>query len=176
MWLSRAAVSSRCELAAGDGGVAVAGPGRARPAGSHRRGEPLHPQRDGLVLPVGGVSGSGGVSADAGGPAPRRHHPALWLPSPHPIQAAEGRCGPGGRGWAGGWEWLWSGREQEVDLLLVALQINSRLKQQLKISDDLVVHHWQTDAADGSTQQLINRCVSAFCLQRALSVSSPVYF
>lgn len=39
-------------------------------------------------------------------------------------------------------------------------QINSRLKQQLKISVDLVVHHWQTDTADGSTQQLLNRMVS----------------
>lgn len=68
------------------------------------------------------------------------------------------------------------GSEQETDLLLVALQINSSLKQQLKISDDLVVHHWQTDAADGSTQQLINRCVSACGLQRALSVRSSVYF
>lgn len=41
------------------------------------------------------------------------------------------------------------------------LQINSGLKQQLNIPDDLVVHHWQTDAAECSTQQLINRCVSA---------------
>lgn len=138
----------------------MAGPGCARPAGLHRCRESLHPQRDGPVFPVGGVSGFGGVSAVSGGSAPRRHHPALWFPSPHPIKAASGRCGSGGGGGGG----LGRGHcsEQESNLLLMLLQINSRLKQQLNIPDDLVVHHWQTDAAEASTQQLINRCVFIF--------------
>lgn len=176
--MTTAAVSSRCDLAAGDGGVAVAGPGRAGPTKWHRRGEPLRPHRDGPVLPVGGVSGPGGVSAVAGGPAPRRHRPALRLPRPHPVQAAAGCSGPGGRSYRALGGDL--GSEQEVDsllLLLLLLQINSRLKQQLKISVDLVVHHWQTDTADGSTQQLLNRCVCVCvaCRGRFQSYSIKVW-
>lgn len=76
----------------------MAGPGCSRPAGLHRRGESLHPQLDGPVFPVGGVSGFRGVSTIAHRSAPRRHHPALRFPGPHPVQATTGCCGSGGRG------------------------------------------------------------------------------
>lgn len=57
----------------------------------------------------------------------------------------------------------WSNRVSPVSIVSL-LQINSKLKQQLKISVALVVHHQQTGAADVTTQQLINRSAFTQCL------------
>lgn len=81
--------------AAGDGAVAVAGPGRQGAAAPDGQRTPVRPQRDRLLLQVGGGRRHGVLPAVARGAAPRRHHRPLWIPGPYSVQAAARLGAPG---------------------------------------------------------------------------------
>lgn len=98
----RAAVTL-CHLvaagAAGDGAVAVAWPGHQGAAAPDGQRTQVHPQRDGLLLQVGGGRRRGVLPPVARGAAPRRHHCPLWIPAAYSVQAAARLRAPGESDW-----------------------------------------------------------------------------
>lgn len=85
--------------AAGDGAMAVARPGRQGAAAPDSQRTQVHPQRDRLLLQVGGGRRHGVLPPVARGAAPRRHHRPLWIPGPYSVQAAARLCAPGESDW-----------------------------------------------------------------------------
>lgn len=75
-------------MLAGDGAVAVAGAGRQRASASDAQRSPIRPERDGLLLQVGGGRARGVLPALVRGQARRGRRRAFRIPAQNPVQAA----------------------------------------------------------------------------------------
>lgn len=75
-------------MLAGDGAVAVARPGRQGASASNAERSQIHPERDGLLLEVGGSRARGVLPAFVRGQARRGRHRTFWVPAQNPVQAA----------------------------------------------------------------------------------------
>lgn len=75
-------------MLAGDGAVAVARAGRPRASAPHAQRSQVRPERDGLLLQVGGSRARGVLPAFVRGQAHRGRHRAFWIPAQDPVQAA----------------------------------------------------------------------------------------